>query len=112
MSGEKSSSCDCRARRRKNWGLRIGHSLICFERTPAQLIGERGQGFSLMLRLMNNARVAVGFEALGMCEAAHRMSKNYASERRSMGKTIDQHELVRIFSIEWKPIFVPFGRWP
>lgn len=78
---------------------KLGHHasatvMICFERTPAQLIGERGQGFSLMLRLMNNARVAVGFEALGMCEAAHRMAKNYASVRRSMGKTIDQHELI------------------
>ena len=46
---------------------KLGHHasatvMICFERTPAQLIGERGQGFSFMLRLMNNARVAVGLK--------------------------------------------------
>ena len=39
---------------------------------PAQLIGERGEGFKHMLVLMNGARVGVGFEALGLCEAAVR----------------------------------------
>ena len=67
---------------------------ISFDRTPAQLIGERGDGFRLMLTLMNNARVVVGFEALGICEAAWRMARDYAAERESMGKTIDQHEMV------------------
>jgi hypothetical protein len=43
---------------------------------------------------MNNARIGVGFEALGLAESAWRMSAEYASVRRSMGKTIDQHELV------------------
>jgi hypothetical protein len=47
-----------------------------------------------MLLLMNNARIAVGFESLGICEAAWRMAKEYASVRQSMGKTIDQHELI------------------
>jgi alkylation response protein AidB-like acyl-CoA dehydrogenase len=78
---------------------KLGHHasatvMVRFDRTPAKLIGERGQGFSLMLKLMNNARVAVGFEALGICESAHRMAKSYAAERRSMGKSIDQHELI------------------
>jgi hypothetical protein len=47
-----------------------------------------------MLLLMNNARIGVGFEALGLCESAWRMSREYAAGRYSMGKTIDQHELV------------------
>jgi alkylation response protein AidB-like acyl-CoA dehydrogenase len=67
---------------------------VHFEDTPAELVGERGEGFKLMLLLMNNARIGVGFEALGVCEAAWRMAREYASVRRSMGKTIDQHELV------------------
>ena len=67
---------------------------ISFDRTPAELIGERGDGFKLMLMLMNNARVVVGFEALGLCEDAVRMARAYASERESMGKTIDQHEMI------------------
>ena len=67
---------------------------ISFDRTPAHLIGERGDGFKLMLQLMNNARVVVGFEALGICEAAYRMACDYAAERESMGKTIDRHEMI------------------
>lgn len=68
---------------------------ITFEKSPGQLLGKRGEGFKGMLLLMNNARVGVGFESLGLCEAAYRLAKGYASERRSMGKTLDKHEMVQ-----------------
>ncbi|MCP4599121.1 MAG: hypothetical protein GY847_01040 [Proteobacteria bacterium] len=67
---------------------------ISFDETPAHLIGERGEGFKYMLMLMNNARVGVGFESIGVAEAALRMAKKYAAERESMGKTIDKHEMI------------------
>jgi alkylation response protein AidB-like acyl-CoA dehydrogenase len=67
---------------------------ISFDRTPAHLLGERGEGFKYMLTLMNNARLGGGFEALGLCEAAYRKALAYARERPSMGKTIDQHEMI------------------
>lgn len=67
---------------------------ITFERTPAMLLGERGEGFKYMLTLMNNARIGVGFEAIGLCEAAYNKAKAYAAERPSMGKTIDRHEMI------------------
>jgi 3-(methylthio)propanoyl-CoA dehydrogenase len=78
---------------------KLGHhgsaTVTCrFDQTPAHLIGEEGQGFRLMLLLMNNARISVGFEALGLCEAAVRMARDYASQRESMGKTIDRHEII------------------
>ncbi|PRP90389.1 acyl-CoA dehydrogenase family protein [Enhygromyxa salina] len=67
---------------------------ISFDRSPAHLLGQRGEGFKYMLTLMNNARIGVGFEALGLMEAAYRKALAYARERPSMGKTIDQHEMV------------------
>ena len=67
---------------------------ISFDQTPGMLVGKRGEGFYYMLQIMNNARVAVGFESLGILEAAYRMAKEYAAERKSMGKTIDQHEMI------------------
>lgn len=67
---------------------------ITFKDTPGELIGARGDGFKLMLELMNHARVGVGFECLGFCESAYRMAKDYAAERPSMGKTIDKHEMI------------------
>ena len=78
---------------------KLGHngSATCalrFEEAPAHLIGKRGDGFKHMLLLMNNARIGVCFESLGLCEAALRLAQDYAVERRSMGKTIDQHEMI------------------
>ena len=78
---------------------KLGHhasvtAQISFERSPAFLIGERGEGFKHMLTLMNNARLGVGFECIGLCEAAIRLAADYAAERRSMGKSIDRHEMI------------------
>lgn len=67
---------------------------ISFDRAPAELLGKRGDGFKLMLVLMNSARVGVGFESIGLCEAAWRMAKDYAAQRASMGKTLDRHEMI------------------
>jgi alkylation response protein AidB-like acyl-CoA dehydrogenase len=78
---------------------KLGHhgsvtAALSFERAPAELIGKRGEGFKYMLVLMNNARVGVGFESIGLAEAAYRMARDYAEERRSMGKTIARHEMI------------------
>lgn len=78
---------------------KLGHhgsvtAALSFERAPGQLIGKLGEGFKYMLTLMNNARLGVGFESLGLAECALRMAREYAASRRSMGKTIDQHEMI------------------
>lgn len=78
---------------------KLGHhgsatAALSFDRARAELVGKQGDGFRLMLEIMNNARIAVGFEAIGLSEAALRMARAYAAERRSMGKTLDRHELI------------------
>jgi alkylation response protein AidB-like acyl-CoA dehydrogenase len=78
---------------------KMGHhgsvtAALNFDRAPAQLVGQRGEGFKYMLTLMNNARLGVGFECLGLCEAAYRQAKAYADERTSMGKPIARHEML------------------
>ena len=78
---------------------KLGHhgSPTCavrFDRSPAQLIGQRGEGFRYMLTLMNNARLGVGFECIGLCEAALRAAVDYAEQRSSMGKPIGRHEMI------------------
>jgi alkylation response protein AidB-like acyl-CoA dehydrogenase len=78
---------------------KLGHhgSATCglvFDKAPAELVGQRGEGFKYMLTLMNNARVGVGFECLGLSESAYRTALEYAAERGSMGKTIDRHEMI------------------
>ena len=78
---------------------KLGHNgsvtaTLAFEDAPAELIGKRGEGFRYMLTLMNNARIGVGFESIGLMEAAYRMAQDYANERHSMGKAIAQHEMI------------------
>lgn len=78
---------------------KLGHhsSATCainFERTPARLIGQLGEGFKQMLILMNNARIGVSFEGIGLVECAYRMAREYAEQRVSMGKPIAQHEMI------------------
>ncbi len=78
---------------------KLGHhasvtAALSFDRAPAQLVGKRGEGFEYMLLLMNGARVGVGFECVGLCEAAIRLAQDYAAQRKSMGKTIDKHEMI------------------
>ena len=78
---------------------KLGHhgSATCglvFDKAPADLVGQRGEGFKYMLTLMNNARLGVGFECLGLSESAYRVASEYAAERSSMGKTIDRHEMI------------------
>ena len=81
---------------------KIGHhgsptcSLV-YDGSTGVLIGKRGEGFELMLVMMNFARLAVGFEGLGVMEASTRLAKSYAAERVTMGKTIDRHEMVADF---------------
>ncbi len=78
---------------------KMGHhgsvtAALNFDRAPGVLIGKPGEGFDYMLLLMNGARLSVGFECIGLCEAAYRLALAYAAERRSMGKTIDRHEMI------------------
>lgn len=78
---------------------KIGHissptCVLVYEDSVGELIGRRGEGFELMLLLMNSARLAVGFESLGVIEAAHRTALEYAQQRNTMGKSIDRHEMI------------------
>jgi alkylation response protein AidB-like acyl-CoA dehydrogenase len=78
---------------------KLGHhgsvtAALLFDNAPAQLIGKRGEGFKYMLVLMNNARVGVAFESIGLGECALRMAREYAAGRRSMGKAIADHEMI------------------
>jgi 3-(methylthio)propanoyl-CoA dehydrogenase len=65
-----------------------------FDGSKAILLGKEGEGFYYMLRLMNDARIAVGLQGAGMMEAMHRLAAEYADQRKSWGRNIAKHELV------------------
>ena len=65
-----------------------------FKDSVGYLLGKEGEGFLYMLHLMNEARIAVGFQALGQMEAAFRLAREFAGQRKAFGKPIAQHELI------------------
>jgi alkylation response protein AidB-like acyl-CoA dehydrogenase len=67
---------------------------LSFDRSCAELLGARGSGFTQILTFMNEARLAVAIQGLGIAEAARRAAEAYAAQRVQMGKPIARHELV------------------
>lgn len=75
---------------------------LVYENSYAELIGEEGQGFTQMVRMMNGFRLGVGFQCLGLIQGAFSMAKAYAETRVTMGKPIIEHELIAdmLFNME------------
>src|SRR6185436_879359 len=67
---------------------------LSFDGSCAELLGAQGAGFAGILTFMNEARVAVAVQALGISEAACRAAHGYAQQRVQMGRPIARHELV------------------
>ncbi len=68
---------------------------MVYEDTVAHLIGEPNEGFTIMLHLMNEARISVGLQGLGLMEAALDYANRYASEREQFGKLLKDLPLYR-----------------
>jgi 3-(methylthio)propanoyl-CoA dehydrogenase len=65
-----------------------------FDGSDAELIGKEGHGFKYMLHLMNEARVAVAFQGIGIMEAVYRLAMDYTAQRKTWGRPIASHEMV------------------
>jgi alkylation response protein AidB-like acyl-CoA dehydrogenase len=59
------------------------------------LIGTKGDGFKAMLNLMNNARLGVAAQGIGIAEAALSQAISYARERKQFGFPIAQQPLMK-----------------
>lgn len=60
-----------------------------FEDAPAELIGTRRMGLiKYLFALMNEARLGIGAQAVGIAEAAYREAAEYARERKQFGQPI------------------------
>ncbi len=66
-----------------------------FEDAEAYRLGEKGEGFKTMLTLMNNARLGVAAQGIGIAEAALHAAVGYARERRQFGAPIFEQPLMK-----------------
>ncbi len=58
-------------------------------RVPAaNMLGERGEGFRMFLKILDGGRISIGAMAVGLAQAALDASVGYARERRQFGQPI------------------------
>ncbi len=64
---------------------------LVYTDAPAELVGDRKLGLiKYVMSLMNAARLGIGAQGTGLCEAAYREALRYANERQQFGKPIIQ----------------------
>ncbi|KAG1651227.1 Acyl-CoA dehydrogenase [Nymphon striatum] len=64
-------------------------------RIPADhLIGEEGEGYKIALSNLESGRIGIAAQCVGMARAAYDASLQYAKERESFGKLIQEHQAI------------------
>ncbi len=69
--------------------------VVEFDHAEGFLLGKAAGGFRAMLELMNNARLGVAAQGIGIAEAAYRRARDYAAERIQFDAPILQQPLVK-----------------
>ncbi len=67
---------------------------LVFEGTRATPLGEIGQGWRGITRFMNESRIGVGIQGLGIAQAALVAAQDYAARRVQMDKPIREHPMI------------------
>src|SRR5438309_6962641 len=67
---------------------------LVFEGTRASVLGQPGEGWKQILTFMNESRLGVGIQGLGVATAALAKAQEYAAARVQMGKPIREHPMV------------------
>jgi butyryl-CoA dehydrogenase len=65
-------------------------------RVPASdRLGEEGQGFKIAMMTIDDGRIGIAAQAVGIAAAAYEAALGYARERKSFGVLIGQHQMVQ-----------------
>ncbi|MGD0732900.1 MAG: acyl-CoA dehydrogenase [Terracidiphilus sp.] len=59
------------------------------------LLGERGKGYKIAIETLNEGRIGIGAQMLGLAEGAWGHAAKYAKERRQFGKPIAEFQAVQ-----------------
>jgi alkylation response protein AidB-like acyl-CoA dehydrogenase len=73
---------------------------LVFENTRAEPLGEIGQGWRGITRFMNESRIGVGIQGLGIAQAALVAAQDYAARRVQMDKPIREHPMIAEMLLE------------
>jgi alkylation response protein AidB-like acyl-CoA dehydrogenase len=91
-------------KREDKMGIRASSTCeIVFERCriPAdRVLGEVGKGYKYAIELLNEGRIGIGAQMVGLAQAALDHAVRYSKERVQFGKTISQFQAMRFLLAE------------
>jgi len=61
----------------------------------ANLLGEENKGFSIALALLDNGRIGIGAQALGIAESAFFEALKYSKERKQFGRALSEFQAIQ-----------------
>jgi butyryl-CoA dehydrogenase/short/branched chain acyl-CoA dehydrogenase len=61
----------------------------------ANLLGDEGKGYKIAIETLNEGRIGIGAQMLGLAEGAWEHAAKYAKERRQFGKPIAEFQAVQ-----------------
>ena len=76
-----------------------------YDRAKGWLVGAENKGMAAMFTMMNNARLGVAMQGIGVAEAACQMALEFARERRQMGPIADHPDVRRMLATMRAEIF-------
>ncbi|HET6208356.1 MAG TPA: acyl-CoA dehydrogenase [Terracidiphilus sp.] len=62
---------------------------------PENLLGQPGKGYKIAIETLNEGRIGIGAQMLGLAEGAWHHAARYAQERRQFGKRIAEFQAVQ-----------------
>lgn len=66
----------------------------------ANLLGEEGKGYKIAIETLNEGRIGIGAQMLGLAEGAWAHAARYAKERKQFGKPIAEFQAVQFVLAE------------
>ena len=68
---------------------------LAFEDTPAERLGEPGNGMRVALRTLDGGRIGIAAQAVGIAQAALDLATGYAKERNAFGGPIARLQAIQ-----------------
>jgi len=83
----------------KKLGIRAsGTAELVFEdcRVPKEnILGDIGDGFNIAMDTLDNGRISIGAQALGIAQGAFEAARDYSKERKQFGQSISKFQAIQ-----------------
>ena len=113
-SSRRASPVFLSARRKKAWNQVLRHLLTDSEELSGadrECLKAPGEGFPIAMNALDNSRIGIAAQALGIAQGAYETALNYAQQRTTFGKPISRHQAIGNYLADMATKFPPLGWW-